>query len=166
MKSNILIIGTVILADQLSKGLLLRMITGAWHWGGRALAIAPFPYMIARLTSWFNIVFTWNPGTAFSLLREAPGMAVIFITAAIIGFLTYHLFARIKDGREKLAMSLIVGGALGNLIDRARFGAVIDFVDWHAGTWHWPAFNVADACICAGAGLYLLIFIKQRKRNG
>jgi signal peptidase II len=60
-------------------------------------------------------------------------------------------------------MGLIVGGAIGNLIDRLRFGAVIDFIDWHIGTWHWPAFNFADICITVGIGLYVLYFIKGKK---
>jgi signal peptidase II len=62
-------------------------------------------------------------------------------------------------------LALIVGGALGNLIDRVRFGAVIDFLDFHVGGWHWPAFNIADICIATGVGLYLLNWLINRKRK-
>lgn len=163
MKKIVAILASAVLADQITKGIILSLVAGGWHLTGDAHGLVPYPFLIARLTSWFNIVFTWNPGTAFSFLREAPQMLTIFLTGAIIGFLGYFLFAKISNPREKLAMSLIVGGALGNLIDRIRFGAVIDFIDWHAGTWHWPAFNVADICICAGIGLYALHFLQQRK---
>jgi signal peptidase II len=164
MKKIIAILASVILADQVAKGYLLSLVADGWHLTGEALALVPNPFLMARITGWFNIVFTWNPGTAFSLFREAPGLLTIFLTGAIIGFLGYFLFTKIKNGHERWAMSLIVGGALGNLIDRVRFGAVIDFIDWHAGSWHWPAFNIADICICAGVGLYILHWMKQRKK--
>ncbi|MDR1071863.1 MAG: signal peptidase II [Rickettsiales bacterium] len=169
MKKIIAILSGAVLADQIAKGVLLSMAAGGWRLSGAAIELVPYPYLIARIASWFNIVFTWNPGTSFSMLREVPQLVMIFLTGAIIGFLAYHLFARIKKSGEKWAMSLIVGGALGNLIDRVRFGAVIDFVDWHIGAWHWPAFNIADACICAGVGLYLLQCMKGKgkgKSNG
>jgi signal peptidase II len=188
MKKTIAILAAAVLADQLVKGILLALVaepypsasgvglpmpadiagswTGNWRLSGDAFLLVPFPVMIARLTSWFNIVFTWNPGSSFSILREAPQMLMIFLTGAIIGFLSYYLFAKIKDNCERTAMSLIVGGAVGNLIDRVRFGAVIDFVDWHVGTWHWPAFNIADICICAGVGLYLLSYAFRRNTAG
>ena len=164
MKKIIAILASVIMADQITKGILLSMVAGGWHLSGNAMDLVPFPYMMARITCWFNIVFTWNPGTSFSMLREVSPFVMIFMTGAIIGFLAYQLFARIKGSYERLAMSLIVGGAIGNLIDRVRFGAVIDFIDWHIGTWHWPAFNIADVCICAGVGLYLWRFATQRNK--
>ena len=164
MKKIFAILSAVILTDQITKGILLSMVAGGWRLAGDALTLVPFPYMMARITGWFNIIFTWNPGTSFSILREAPSILLIFLTGAIIGFLGYLLLIRINDKREQFAMSLIVGGAIGNLIDRVRFGAVIDFIDWHVGTWHWPAFNIADTCICIGVGLYLLHLIIQRKK--
>ena len=159
MKKIIGIIFGAILLDQLTKGVLLYMVSGRIPLSGDAFAIVPYPYFIARVFSWFNMVFTWNPGTSFSLFREAAPMIMIFITGAIIGYLAYVLFRRTRD----VPMALIVGGAVGNLIDRVRFGAVVDFIDWHAGNWHWPAFNVADVCICIGVGLYLLQWIMKKK---
>ncbi|MDR2268843.1 MAG: signal peptidase II [Rickettsiales bacterium] len=164
MGKIIAILTSAVLADQIAKGVLLSMVADGWHLSGDAFALVPFPFMMWRLTNWFNIVFTWNPGTSFSMFREVSPFVMIFLTGMIIGFLGYHLFTRIRGNVEVWAMSLIVGGALGNLIDRVRFGAVIDFVDWHVGTWHWPAFNIADVCICVGVGLYILHWINQRKK--
>ena len=64
---------------------------------------------------------------------------------------------------EKLPLAFIIGGALGNLVDRIRFGAVIDFLDFHIGEWHWPAFNVADIFIVIGVGLYIISMIFRKK---
>ena len=163
MKKIITMLLGVVLADQITKGFLLHTVTGTWHWFGDAMTIVPNPYMMARVTDWFNIVFTWNPGTSFSLFRTAPQMMMIILTGTIIAALMYRLFKNVDEWREVVAMSLIVGGALGNLIDRIRFGAVIDFIDWHAWGVHWPAFNIADACICMGVGLYIWYFIRNRR---
>ena len=74
----------------------------------------------------------------------------------------HYLFCRARS-YERFPLALIVGGALGNLLDRVRFGAVIDFLDFHIGGWHWPAFNVADICIVVGVGLYLLNMYMARR---
>ena len=65
---------------------------------------------------------------------------------------------------ERVPLALIAGGAIGNLIDRIRFGAVVDFLDFHIGGWHWPAFNIADICITVGVGLYLLNWYMARRK--
>lgn len=161
------IITGVILLDQFTKGILIYLITGGVPAFGPAWALIPVPYMMAHVTDFFNIVFTWNPGTSFSLFRamgEAAPIVMIFITGAIIGFLGYYLFYR-ADKNEKLPMTLIIGGALGNLIDRIRFGAVVDFLDFHIGGAHWPAFNIADTCIAVGVGLYIIGWFIKRKRK-
>lgn len=171
MKKNLwgylgIILGVIVL-DQLTKGFLLYLITGSVIWSGAAWTIVPSPYLMAHVCDFFNIVFTWNPGTAFSLLRslgEVAPIIIILATALIIGFLGYYLF-RYVSRSERFPIALIIGGALGNLIDRLRFGAVIDFLDFHVNSWHWPAFNVADICICVGVGLYLLnLFLAHRHR--
>ena len=160
-----IIIG-VILLDQLSKGILLYLITGGVPMAGRAWEIVPVPYLMAYVTDFFNFVFTWNPGTSFSLFRstgEAAPIILILFTSAVIGAILYYIFVRAKS-YERLPLALIAGGAIGNLIDRIRFGAVVDFLDFHIGALHWPAFNVADICICLGVGLYFLnMYIERRK---
>ncbi|MCL1902769.1 MAG: signal peptidase II [Alphaproteobacteria bacterium] len=166
MKKIIFILLSVILVDQLTKGILLYMLTGGVPLYGSAFDILPYPYLMGRVTGFFNLVFTWNPGTAFSLFREMPSIILIALTGVIIGALGYHLFKNANRPHEKWALSLIVGGAVGNLIDRIRFGAVVDFLDLHAFGYHWPAFNFADICISIGVAIYIihwLFFSKKAK---
>ena len=77
------------------------------------------------------------------------------VAAAIVTVLTYWL-SRVESPLLAGAISLIIGGAVGNVIDRIRFGAVVDFLDFHIGSWHWPAFNIADSAICVGVAVMLL----------
>jgi len=170
MKKNILlciaIIVAVVALDAVTKGALLYLITGNVPMAGAAWDIVPVPYLMAHVTDWFNIVFTWNPGASFSMLRtvgEGAPLLIVLATGFIIGFIGYYLFAR-AEKYERVPLALIVGGALGNLIDRMRFGAVVDFLDFHIGGAHWPAFNVADICICIGVALYILNWIIARRR--
>jgi len=111
------------------------------------------------VTTFFNLVLVYNPGAAFSFLSDAAGwqrglfIALAFAASAWIVYLLYQfphqrLFA--------LALSLVLAGAVGNVIDRILFGAVVDFLDFHAFGWHWPAFNVADSAITCGAVLLVL----------
>src|SRR5690348_14953824 len=134
----------VVLADQATKAAVMS------HFAlGERLALAPF----------FNLVFVYNPGAAFSFLSEAGGwqkpLLVAFAVAAAA--IVSVLIAR-RPGERLLCtgLALILGGALGNVIDRLRFGQVVDFLDLHAAGWHWPAFNVADSAITVGAALLIL----------
>lgn len=162
----VLIIIACVLADMFTKGALIYLITGGVPLAGAAMDMIPYSYMMAHVTDWFNIVFTWNPGTSFSMFRgvglSAP-MVMVLLTGAIIAWMGWYLFARARTW-ERVPIAIIVGGALGNLIDRVRFGAVVDFLDFHIGGWHWPAFNVGDICICTGVGLYLLMWYIARRK--
>ena len=160
------IIFGVVALDLLSKGVLLYLITGGIPLTGGAWELVPHPYLMTPVTNFFNIVFTWNFGTAFSLfnsLGEYAPIALIFMTGVIIGAILYYLFVRAKRF-EIVPLALIAGGALGNLLDRIRFGAVVDFLDFHIGAYRWPAFNVADICIVVGVGLYILNWYLARRR--
>ncbi len=160
------IILSVVLVDQITKGILLYLITGTVPLMGPAWEVVPVPYLMTQVCNFFNIVFTWNPGASFSMLRavgEAAPIIIILATGFIIGFIGYYLFKH-SHSYERLPLALIVGGALGNLIDRIRFGAVVDFLDFHIGGWHWPAFNVADVCIVVGVGLFVLNWYLARRR--
>ncbi|HEY5899162.1 MAG TPA: signal peptidase II [Burkholderiales bacterium] len=134
----------VVLADQVTKAIVL----GRFALGERL-----------EVTSFFNMVLVYNKGAAFSFLSDAPGwqtpllIAFAVVAIGIVGTLLVR-----SPGRRLLCagLALILGGALGNLIDRLRFGQVVDFLDFHAAGWHWPAFNVADSAITVGA--VLLIF--------
>lgn len=109
-------------------------------------------------TPFFNLVHARNPGAAFSFLADAGGwQRYFFITLALLAAvgLTW-LLRKPLPKREALAYSLILGGALGNVIDRIFRGFVVDFLDVYWRNWHWPAFNLADIGVCSGAVLLIL----------
>ncbi|PKO84900.1 MAG: signal peptidase II [Betaproteobacteria bacterium HGW-Betaproteobacteria-11] len=111
------------------------------------------------VTSFFNLVLVFNSGAAFSFLASAGGWQKWFFVSLALGisFWLLRLLARHAGERlMPLALSLILGGALGNVIDRLRFDAVVDFLDFHLLGYHWPAFNLADAAITLGVILMLL----------
>lgn len=111
-----------------------------------------------QVTEFFNLVHVLNPGAAFSFLAGAGGWQRWFflaIAGAASVWLTFML-ARPRPTGEALAFSLILGGAVGNAVDRGARGQVIDYLDFHLWGWHWPAFNVADVAIVIGAALMVL----------
>lgn len=121
-----------------------------------------------EITRFFNLVHVRNPGAAFSFLADAGGWQTWFLAglaavAAIV--VTVMLFKYAGQTLFALALSCILGGALGNLIDRIAYGAVIDFIDLHYQQLHWPAFNVADIGISLGAALLILDEILRVKRD-
>ena len=116
----------------------------------------PLHYSREVIKGILNITHIQNPGAAFGLMADHRQSFYLFtaITLAAIGVLIYY-FRRVSE-RDRLisvALSLIITGAVGNLIDRLRLGAVVDFLDFHYKYWHWPAFNVADAAITIGLSL-------------
>jgi signal peptidase II len=123
-----------------------------------------------EITGFLNLVLVYNKGAAFSMLADAAGwqtpllIAFALAASAIVGTLI------VRNPLKRLfclGLALILGGALGNLIDRVRFGQVVDFLDFHAMGWHWPAFNVADSAITVGAVLLILEgFIPHARRAG
>ncbi len=111
------------------------------------------------IANFFHITYVRNPGAAFGILSDSSIRIPFFITVSIIASLGIIWYLRQIDQSQKwqhLALGLIFSGAVGNLIDRIRFGEVIDFIDVHWYNWHWPAFNVADSCICVGVTILLL----------
>jgi signal peptidase II len=112
------------------------------------------------ITSFFNLVLAYNKGAAFSFLHDAGGWQRHFFTAIGIGAAAYIIYLLKKHGGQRMfswALTLVLGGAVGNVIDRVLYGHVVDFLDFHwAGMGHFPAFNVADAAICIGAALFIL----------
>ena len=112
----LLIILAIILLDQLTKGVLINLITGRVPAFAPAWQLIPVPYLMAHVTDFFNVVFTWNPGTSFSLFRalgEAAPLIIIVLTAFVIGAISYYLFFRAQPS-ERLPLAFIVGGAFGN----------------------------------------------------
>lgn len=140
----------VIVLDQLSK----FWIVGAFSFGD-GLA----------LTSFFNLVHARNSGAAFSFLAGESGWQRFFfigIASAASLLIVYLLRKHATERWFCLALSLVLGGALGNLMDRVRLSYVIDFLDFHYGSWHFPAFNVADSAITLGAALLILDSLRKK----
>jgi signal peptidase II len=134
---------TVLVLDQATKWLALASLD---------------PYEPMVVTPFFNLVLVWNRGVSFGMLSGDPAWGPWYLTgmsAAIGAFLIVWLY---RESRvvTRVALWLVLAGAVGNIIDRLRFGAVVDFLDFHAFGYHWPAFNVADSAIVVGAGLILL----------
>ncbi len=138
-------------ADQLSKYLIWENIAD-----GSALAFGSF----------FNVVKVWNTGVSFSMFNNHGNVGRILLctlSLAVCGFLFCWMLK--ETSRLKIVgLGLIIGGALGNVIDRIRFGAVLDFLDFHIATYHWPAFNLADSFICVGACLLIVLEIFKAKK--
>ena len=120
------------------------------------------------IDGFFSITYVRNPGAAFGFLANAPSFFrscfLIAVSAADIVMILYYL-AQNKTGgvRRTVALSLITGGAAGNLIDRVRFGEVVDFLDVYIGSYHWHAFNVADSAISVGAVLLIVELFRRRR---
>ncbi len=148
--------GVVVALDQLTK-LWIQQAIPVWEKG------------FTVIPGFFDIVHVLNRGAAFGFLNrhdidwQRPFFVVVSILA--VGLIAMLARSRDDDGPFYVyGLGLILGGALGNLVDRVRLGVVVDFLDFYVGEWHWPAFNVADMGICIGAGALLVSFYQQRRR--
>lgn len=148
----------VIALDQVTKLAVIR-------------ALRPFD-AISVIPGFFNLVHVRNPGIAFGLLSQLGTAWSAFLlsavtTAAIILLILWFGRLRDDDRRTAFGLSLIIGGAVGNLIDRVRLGEVVDFLDFYMGSFHWPAFNVADSAVTVGT-IWLalsILFEKSAKKQ-
>lgn len=157
MNKNLFNIGVyltalIVLMDQMSKNWFL----GAVHGTRQVMEITPF----------LNFRLSWNKGVTFGIFNDfGPWMPVILIGVAIaILILLLGWLRKARTLYAALGLGFVMGGAVGNIIDRLRFGAVVDFIDFHLGGLHWYTFNVADSAIVLGVGLLLLEnFMLSRK---
>ena len=149
----VILSGVVILVDQISKQLVLYTFAQ-----NERLEVIP---------GFFTLTHVRNTGGAFGLFA---GKATIIRTAfflvvscVAVGILWY-LYRTMAKGRKwiEAGFALILAGAVGNMIDRFRFGEVVDFLDLHIGVYHWPAFNVADSAICVGVGILVVNMLRNR----
>lgn len=128
-----------------------------------------FSYGESRpVTSFFNLVLVYNKGAAFSFLADAGGWQRWFFTVlglAVGGFIVWLLFRHTGQKLFCLAVSLVMGGAIGNVIDRIVYGHVVDFLDFHAAGYHFPAFNLADCAISVGAVLLIVDELRRVRRH-
>ena len=152
----------------------------------KALGIACAVFALDRFTKWiietrvsvvdthrvipgfFDIIHSSNRGVAFSLFHDStsPWRTTLLILAALAALVVVGWMIGRSSGADRLTLhglALIFGGALGNLFDRVAWGAVTDFLDFHLGNLHWPAFNVADSAVVIGSGLLLLDLLKPKR---
>lgn len=147
---SVVIIALVITLDQLSK----------WYTAGLCEASGG----TIPLLKFCNIVQVWNPGISFGMFSSIKNGNVAFILVSVVITCVLALMLLQERAVTKAAcLSLMIGGALGNFIDRVRVGAVCDFIDLHVAGWHWPAFNLADASILCGVIIFLFLEIVNDK---
>jgi signal peptidase II len=143
---GIIVVVAIIVADQISKAIMMSILE-------------QHPFGIPVLPV-FSLVTAWNPGVSFSMLRFLPPEALSAFAILVSAGLIYWL-SRVESRVIGIGIGFVAGGALGNVIDRLRFGKVFDFLDFFIRTgsgweWHWPAFNLADSSIFVGVVLLLI----------
>ncbi|HEY4485792.1 MAG TPA: signal peptidase II [Nitrospiria bacterium] len=148
--------GGVILIDQITKAVIQN--TMRLH------------ESIPVIKNFFSLTYIRNPGAAFGLLADHDGawrtiFFVVISLAAVVFLLTLYAGLSRSARFARLAVSLIMGGAVGNLVDRIRYGEVVDFLDFYIGSHHWPAFNAADSCITIGVGLLIWHFMREDRKT-
>lgn len=150
-----LAVGIVVL-DQLTKHLILLIF-------GKDACVE----VSQRVTAFFDLVSTCNRGMSFGLFNTGQGLSAPLFSLAVAGMVVVLMvwLSRAQTDLLAYAIGLIIGGAVGNLIDRVRLGGVIDFLYFHLGSWYWPAFNVADSAICIGVAIMLFDGLLTRRRD-
>lgn len=150
-----------LLADQLGKQVLFVIY-------GIDTNNTDQPYLLAGdITPFFNLVMVWNKGLVWGLMQQAsaPGqLALAGFGFAILIILLLWL-VRTKTRTLSFGLGLVMGGALGNILDRLRHGAVADFFDFYVGNWHWPAFNIADIAINIGVAILIWDTLSSKPGN-
>ena len=152
MRRWLVLAALIVVADQVTKYAVVQYMTA--H---KAVTLTPF----------LNLVLVYNPGAAFSFLSDAAGWQrgfFIAIALAASAWIVYLLRRYPHERRFALALALVLAGAVGNVIDRIVVGSVVDFLDFHAFGWHWPAFNVADFAITCGAVLLIWDALVPRQK--
>ena len=153
MSVVLLLAGAIVALDQLTKAVVLERL--------------PLGVPVTVIDGWLALTLVLNPGLAFGLLGSVPPgwrwvvAALSLVALAVLARVALRVLPA-GGWTGRLAIGLIFGGAVGNLVDRARFGAVVDFVDVYWRGWHWPAFNVADSAITVGVALLALRLLNDR----
>ena len=153
MKVVLVIAGAIVVLDQITKAVVLERL--------------PLGVPLTVVDGWLALTLVLNPGLAFGLLGTVPPgwrwvvAALSLVALAVLARVALRVLPA-GGWTGRLAIGLIFGGAVGNLVDRARFGAVIDFVDVYWRGWHWPAFNVADSAITVGVALLAFRLLNDR----
>jgi signal peptidase II len=161
-----------LIIDQLSKWYILEHIMRPkWDFGAQPLGLFNWlssPERIgiasADITSFFSLTMVWNHGISFGLFQSDTPYALIGLALLISGVFSVWLW-RATGWTQAIALAMVIGGALGNVIDRFHFGAVADFFDFHIKGWHYPAFNMADSFITIGIAILLFdsVFLEPKR---
>ena len=144
----------VIIIDQVSKYIILNYVLAEYA----AIILTPF----------FAVIQAWNTGVSFSMFNNL-GINGVYVLSGVAIIIVIALLKWLKTEKSRLmqtALGFIIGGAIGNVIDRVRLGAVFDFLDFYVGEYHWPAFNAADSFICMGAILIIIngLFVQKKEQ--
>ena len=153
LQAMVLVVVTLVL-DQISKELVLGYLLKTGQ-------------VVPVFDGFFRLVVVWNKGVSFGLRGGDKAWAPRILSAVAVA-VCIALFIWLRRTDRPLhgwGIGLVIGGAIGNVIDRARWGAVFDFADFHIGQWHWPAFNVADSAIVVGVGLMLIDSLVGEKQR-
>lgn len=150
LSRTLLIISSIIILiiDQITKLIIVNFI---------------LPNQSIKVFSFLNIVNVRNTGAAFGLFQSL-GNSIFIIISLIAILIIFFMIIRSKD--DTFALSLILGGAMGNLTDRLRLGYVVDFIDFHIRNYHWPAFNIADSVLTIGISLLFVKLVWGIKKEG
>lgn len=146
----------ILVLDQVSKELIVRMLS--------------FGQVIEIIPNFFNLTLVYNPGAAFGVFAGLPNPQrniVLGLVLLLALFVVWHFITKeAKDDKISLyALFSILGGAVGNIIDRFRYDSVVDFLDFYIGNYHWPAFNVADSAISVGVVVLMLRMVLGTRRE-
>lgn len=154
MYLGLLVAFVAIMVDQITKYIIINHVLAEYA----AIIVAPF----------FAVVRAWNTGVSFSMFNNF-GINGVYILSGVALIIVALLLKWLKNEHNKViqvALGMIIGGALGNVIDRIRLGAVFDFLDFYVGEYHWPAFNAADSFICIGATIIVVHGLFFNKKEG
>ncbi len=148
------IVCSVLVLDQITKQLVERHV--------RLFEVIPV------IPGFFNLTHVRNKGAAFSLFATMPASfrSAFFITISLVAVCVIaYLIGKTQERLLVVAFSLIAGGAAGNVIDRIRYGEVVDFIQWYVKSYYWPSFNVADSAITIGVGLLAIDMLLQKQKD-
>ncbi len=142
----------ILILDQITKHYAVQHFAATYH----TVEVTPF----------FNLVLVWNTGISFGMLQNLEnGHIYLSMFALVVVMILLIWIMRVTILMEALAIGAVIGGALGNVIDRLRYGAVVDFFDFHVAGYHWPAFNVADSAVFIGAVLLCYVSFFMHKKD-
>lgn len=150
---GLIVIFLTVLSDQISKFFVYENMADGGH---------------VVFCAFFNLVKVWNTGVSFSMFNRhgQTGAVILTVFALCVAVFLFYWMLKETNKLKITALAFIIGGALGNVIDRIRFGAVLDFLDFHYKNIHWPAFNVADSFICAGVFILICMEFFDNKKKG